>query len=97
MFNLTGLKDFDLQRLDPTRIDLTRLDIRNLEMPKFDATRLTQLEVPAEITRAAELARDAAFAGVGALVVTAQKAEDRRRQLADQVTAQVRKLVETAR
>lgn len=97
MFNLTGLKQFDLQRLDPTRIDLTRLDLRNLEMPKFDATRLTQLEVPAEITRAAELARDAALLGVDALVMTAQKAEDRRRQLTDQVTAQVRKLVETAR
>ena len=33
--------------------------------------------------------------GVGAVVVTAKAADDRRRALTDQVTTQVRKLVDT--
>jgi hypothetical protein len=106
MFNLTDLKNFDLNQLDPTKLDLTRFDVRNIELPKFDMPKfdasqlpsidLGKLEMPAEVTRVAEFARDAAYVGLGAVVVTAKKADERRRELTDQVTAQVRKLVEAA-
>ena len=99
MFNLTDLKNFDLEQLDPTKLDLTRFDLRNVDLPKFDTEQLPSLdlpefEMPAEATRVVEFARDAAYVGVGAVVVTAQKADDRRRELTDQVTTQVRKLVD---
>lgn len=99
------LKDVDLStldftKLDLTKLDLTRLDVRkmdlpkfempNVEMPKFD---LPSVELPADIERVAGFARDAAYAGVGVVVVTAQKLDEQRRELTDQVTAHVRKLV----
>ena len=105
MFNLADVKNFDLKRLDPTQLDLTRfdirkLDIRKLEMPTFDPDRpagaeAPKFELPAEATQAVELARDAAYAGVGAVVVTVQKADDLRRQLAARVATQGRKLVDS--
>ncbi len=106
MFNLNDLKNFDLKQLDPTKLDLTRLDVRNIDLPKFDMSKFeaaqlpsfdfAKLELPIEVTRIAGFARDAAYVGVGAVVVTAKKADERRRELTDQVTAQVRKLVEAA-
>ena len=104
MLHLADVKNLDLKRLDPTKLDLTRfdirkLDIRKLEMPTFDPDRRTSaepptFELPADATQAVELARDAAYAGVGAVVVTVQKAEDLRRQLTDRVTTRGRKLID---
>lgn len=95
MFNLTDLKNFDLEQLDPTKIDLTRFDLRQIDLRRFDLRRfdagqlpsfdLPHFEVPAEATRVAEFARDAAYAGVGAVVVTADKAAARVRKLVDAV------------
>jgi len=111
MFSLTDLKNFDLQQLDPTRLDLTRFDLRNAELPKFDLPKFDlpkfdteqlptfdfpKFEMPVEATRWAEFARDTAFAGVGVVVTTVKKADEQRRGLTDQVTTQMRKLVEAA-
>ena len=52
-------------------------------------------EIDVPVDRVAGLARDAAYAGVGAVVITAQKATERRRELTDQVTSQVRRLVDS--
>ena len=105
MFNLADVKNFDLKRLDPTKLDLTRfdirkLDIRKLEVPTFDSDRPAgaeppMFELPAEANQAVDLARDAAYAGVGAVVVTVQKADELRRQLSDRVAARTRKLLDT--
>ena len=110
MFNLTNLTNFDLTQLDPTRLDLTRLDLTRLdlrnidlptiEVPNFDRDQLPSFdfptfEMPAEATRLAVLARDAAHAGVGVVVTTVKKADEHRRELTDQVNTQVRKLVDT--
>lgn len=106
MFSLTDLKNFDLQQLDPTRLDLTRFDLRNAELPKFDLPKFDteqlptfdfpKFEMPVEATRWAEFARDTAYAGVGVVVTTVKKADEQRRELTDQVTTQVRRLVEAA-
>jgi hypothetical protein len=104
MFNLIDLKNFDLKQLDPTKLDLTRFDLRNIDVPDFDLPKfdteqlpsfeLPKFEMPAEATRLAEFARDTAYAGVGAVVTTVKKADEQRRELTDQVTTQVRKLVD---
>lgn len=76
----------DLKQLDPTRIDLTRFDLTRFDLPRFDLPRF-------DVSRVAGLARDAAYVGVGALVVATQTADERRRALAGQVTTRVRRLV----
>lgn len=106
MINWNDIKNFDvtdvdLTRIDPTRIDLTRFDLRNIEMPRLEMpnVEMPDVEMPeidVSVDRVAGFARDAAYAGVGAVVITAQKATERRRELTDQVTTQVRKLVDSA-
>ena len=86
MFNLTALKNFELEQLDPTKLDLTRFDLPSFDLPKFD--------LATEATRIVELAGDAAYAGIGAAVATLQMADERRQELTDQVTVQVRKLID---
>lgn len=89
----------DIKKLDLTNLDLTKLDIRNVEfpkvdLPKFDLQALPAVDLPLDVDRVVGFARDAAYATVGAVVITVQKVDERRRELADQATAQVRKLVD---
>mgnify|MGYP001811666812 FL=1 len=110
MINWNDITPFDLDAIDPTRIDLTRFDLRNIELPKlpempdfelpempelpdFELPKLPEIDVP--VDRMAGFARDAAYVGVGAVVVGAQKADERRREITDQVTSQVRRLVDS--
>jgi hypothetical protein len=55
-----------------------------LSLPKLD------------VSRAADVARDAAYVGVGAVVVSAQSIEERRRAVTEQITGQLRKVVRSA-
>lgn len=90
------IRNVDLPKLDLPKIDLPKLDLPKADLPKLDLPNvdLPKLDLPAGIDRASDLARDAAYVGVGAMVVTAQKVDERRRELTDQVTSQVRKLVD---
>ena len=90
MIDFTALKNFDLTQLDPTKIDLTKFDVRNLDMPKFDMPAIDK----ADLDKIADFARDAAYVGIGAAVVAVKKADEQRRELAEQVSARVRKLVD---
>jgi hypothetical protein len=94
MINWNDLKNLDVTALDLTKIDLSRLDVRNIDLPRFDLPKMPEIDLPVDVKRVADLARDAAYAGVGAVVISAQKVEERRREMADQVSAQVRKLVD---
>lgn len=99
----TGDPVFDtLTRLDPTKLDLTRLDVRSFELPAFDlpAFELPALELPdlpVDVDRFTGFARDAAYVGLGAVVVAGQKVAERRRELTEQVGTGLRKLVAAAR
>lgn len=100
MINWNDLKNLDVKDLDLTKIDLTRFDVRKMDMPKFDLPKIDLPkfdvpELPVDADRVIGFARDAAYAGVGVAVVTAQKLDAQRRELTDQVTAQVRKVVES--
>jgi hypothetical protein len=97
MINLDALK-----RFDPTTIDLSKLDLRNValprfDMPRFDMPELQNVELPVDADRIAGFARDAAYVGVGAVVVTAQQADERLRGLASTVSARVRQVVDAVR
>jgi len=106
MFNLTALKNFELEQLDPTKLDLTRFDLPSFDLPSFDLPSfdlpsfdlpsfdLPKFDLATEATRIVELAGDAAYAGIGAAVATLQMADERRQELTDQVTVQVRKLID---
>ncbi|MDW3216458.1 MAG: hypothetical protein R8G01_20875 [Ilumatobacteraceae bacterium] len=100
MINWNDLKNLDVKDLDLTKIDLTRFDVRKMdlpkvEMPKIDLPKFDVPELPVDADRVIGFARDAAYAGVGVAVVTVQKLDAQRRELTDQVTAQVRKVVES--
>lgn len=100
MINWNDLKNLDVKDLDPTKIDLTRFDVRKFDLPKFEMPKMElpkfeMPELPADADRVIGLARDAAYAGVGVAVVTVQKLDAQRRELTDQVTAQVRKAVDS--
>ncbi len=100
MINWNDLKNLDVKDFDPTRIDLTRFDVRNIELPtvelpKVELPKLPEIDLP--VDRVAGLARNAAYAGVGAVMITAQKADERRRELTDQVSTQVRKVADAVR
>jgi len=103
------LTDIDLTELDLTRFDVRNIEMPNLEMPKLpempdlelpklpempnvEMPKLPEFDVP--VDRVAGLARDAAYIGVGAVVVTAQRADERRRELTDRVNTRVRRLVD---
>jgi len=101
------LTDVDLGKLDLSRFDVRNIELPHIDMPDFDLPKielpdfeapdfempaLPEIDVPVE--RVAGFARDAAYAGVGAVVVGAQRADERRREMTDQVTTQVRKLID---
>ena len=105
MINWNDLKNLDVKDIDLTKIDLTRFDVRKLDMPKFDMPKfdVPQVdmpkfelpELPVDADRVIGFARDAAYAGVGVAVLTVQKLDAQRRELTDQVTTQVRKVVDS--
>ena len=105
MINWNDLKNLDVKDIDLTKIDLTRFDVRKLDMPKFDMPKFDMPQVdmpkfelpelPVDADRVIGFARDAAYAGVGVAVLTVQKLDAQRRELTDQVTTQVRKVVDS--
>ena len=100
MINWNDLKNLDVKDIDLTKIDLTRFDVRKFDMPKFDLPQVDMPkfelpELPVDADRVIGFARDAAYAGVGVAVLTVQKLDAQRRELTDQVTTQVRKVVDS--
>lgn len=59
-------------RFDPTNLDLTNLDLTKVDLTKID---LTKIDL-------AELAKDATYIAVGATLLTVQRAQVRRREVA---------------
>ena len=89
MITWDHLDQLDAAEFGRSMIDLTRFDVRSMEVPTFE---FSDVGLP-QFDRLTGLARDAAYAGVGATVITVQKLDDQRRELTGQVSAQVRKFV----
>lgn len=68
--NITNAMDAAMKRLDLTA--LPTFELPRFDMPKFDMPAL-----PIDGQRVAELARDAAYVGVGAAVVVAKEIDER--------------------
>ncbi len=101
------------KQLDPRQLDVPKFDVPKFEMPKFEMPKFempkfdvpsfdfSSLEVPATAERAVAMVRDAAYVGVGAVVVTAQEVDQRVRtagsDATERVTAGVRRLVDAVR
>jgi hypothetical protein len=100
------VRKLEMPKFDMPKFDMPKFEMPKFEMPKFEMPTFPAVDVPFElpkmelpqvdlpIDRLAGLARDAAYVGVGAAVVAAKTADERRRTLTEQVTTQVRKLVD---
>lgn len=75
--DLTGFDLSKLGRFDP-RNYLGALELPTFDVPEFD---LPDVDVPAEIDRVADVVRDIAYAGLGAVVITAQQVDANVRRL----------------
>jgi hypothetical protein len=69
------------------KVDLPKFDLPKFEMPKVDLPKI-------DAEHLGDLARDAAYVGVGLLALTAQKVDDRRRGIQAEITTRVRQLVD---
>lgn len=95
--SLTSLTAIDLSKLELPKVELPKFDLPKLELPKVDVPKveLPDVTLPS-VDRVAAVARDAAYVGIGAAVLTVQQAQVRRRELqaavkkvADRVVAAV--------
>ena len=72
--------------------DFSKLDLSKLQFPKFD---LPKVDLPkVDVDRLADVARDAAYVGVGLVALTAEKLDERRRGIQAEVTTRVRQLAD---
>lgn len=83
-----------MKRFDLSKVEVPRFQMPAFQMPAFERP---TVELPVDADRIAELARDAAYVGVGAIVVVAQQADETARSIAgtltESVSTRVRELV----
>ena len=89
-FETPKLPKMELPKMELPKMELPRMEFPRMEFPKME---FPKVDLP--LDRLAGLARDAAYVGVGAAVVAAKTADERVRTVTEQVTARVRKLVDT--
>jgi hypothetical protein len=56
------LTKFDVSKIDLPKFDVSTFDVSKIDMPKID---LPKIDVAPEVAKAADLARDVAYAGLG--------------------------------
>lgn len=103
MFTLNDLTKFDPTNLDFSNLDISKIDFPEFKLPKveFPEIKVPKVEFPdvklpeVDVDRVADLARDAAYVGVGMVVIGVQKADQYRRDISDAVTARVRQVSDT--
>ncbi|HEX6659316.1 MAG TPA: hypothetical protein VF065_14605, partial [Ilumatobacter sp.] len=81
------LPKIDVSKFDPRKIDLPRFDVRKVDLPKIDVPGV-------DVDRLGDLARDAAYAGVGLVALTAEKVAERGRVIQAEITARTRQLAD---
>lgn len=95
---VAGTVTTTLKRIELPKVDVPRFQMPAFQMPAFERP---AFELPVDTDRIAELARDAAYVGVGAIVVVAQQADETARSVAGSITesvsSRVRELVDAVR
>jgi hypothetical protein len=99
---MPNVPSFDFSKLDLSKLQLPKVNLPKFDLPKFDLPKfempkvdLPKFDLPkVDVDRLGELARDAAYVGVGLVTLTAQKVDDRRRGIQAEITTRVRQLVD---
>ena len=97
MPNFTMPTGLDFSKLDLSKLQLPKFDMRKFDMPTIDWPKadLPKVDLPGvDVERLGDLARDAAYAGVGLVVLTVEKIAERGRQLQAEFTARTRQLAD---
>ena len=90
----TGL---DFSKLDLSKLQLPKFELRKVTLPKIDLSKvdLPKVDLPGvDVDRLSDLARDAAYAGVGLVVLTVEKIAERGRGFQAEVTTRARQLAD---
>lgn len=89
------LPEFKLPEFEAPEFKLPEFDMPEFKLPEFDLPKfdMPRFDMPST-ERMVDVARDAAYVGVGVAVVTAQKADERRREMTDAVADGVRRVVD---
>ena len=81
--------------------DVGRLDVSKLRLPTFRLPKLVpdagpNVDLPNfDLERVAELARDTAYAGLGMVVLAAEKVDARRRQVREDLASRVHQFADS--
>jgi hypothetical protein len=78
---------FDLPKFDLPKVDLPKVDLSKVQLPKFDLPKF-------DVDRLGDLARDAAYIGVGLVAMAVQKVDERRRGVQTELTTRASQLVD---
>jgi hypothetical protein len=73
-------------------IDLTAFDLSKLTLPSFDVRKGDLSGV--DVARFGDVARDAAYAGVGLVALTLEKVAERRRVIQTEISTRARRLAD---
>ena len=69
--------ELDLTKFDVSKIDLPRIDLPKIDLSKFDVSKfdLPKIDVGPEFAKVADLARDVAYAGLGAAAIAVHQVD----------------------
>ncbi len=81
------LPKFDMPKVDLPKFDMPKVDLPTFDMPKVDLPKV-------DVDRLGDLARDAVYAGVGLVAVTAEKLAERGREIQTEITTRARQLAD---
>jgi hypothetical protein len=78
-FDLTkfDVSKIDLPKIDLTKFDVSKIDLPKIDLPKIDVSKidLPKIDVGPEFAKVADLARDVAYAGLGAAVIAVHQVD----------------------
>jgi len=95
---IIDLTKFDVKKFDVKKFDVKKFDVKKFDVKKFDVTKLDVSKLPlpnidvAKIASApgVQRAKDVGYTAVGFGVLAFQKAQVRRREIAESVTSTVK-------
>ena len=96
-FTMLSLPGLDLSKFDLSKVKLPKFDIPKIDLSKFDVPKvdISKVDLPGvDIDRLSDLARDAAYVGVGLVALTVQKVDEARRGIRTELAIRGRRMVD---
>ncbi len=106
-FSMPSVPGLDFSKLDLSKVQLPKFELPKFELPKFELPKfeLPKFDFPkvdfpkvdlpkVDVDRLGDLARDAAYVGVGLVALTVQKIDQGGRALAAELTTRGRQLAD---